>query len=288
MKKIISLLILLLALSTTYSCNAFDWMDPNGNTFDRCKSLNDAGDFEGAIAACTDADPDGTNVEAQLELADAGLGAVGIDLDSLSEVFLKTGTGTITIVDLANSIITKGRLNDGNKSNAQNAVTAFDRYGSLLVQRENTLESKQVSVFYQMLARICQIAVLMAYSDVGATIPNGQVTREDVCNQNLPNCAVGSTTICQHAGEDCQGAGGLDDADAKIAADAMVGLVALLQTPAEEGGLPGNLDLKAIEDLVAITIPDPDNPGTNIAIQLVGAAYKADAGRRILLEIAGI
>ena len=287
MKKLISLLILLLALSTTYSCNVFDWMDPNGNSFDRCKSLNDAGDYEGAIAACKDADPDGTNADAQLELADASLGAVGIDLKSLSDIFLKKGKGTITITALADAIIAKARLTADNKSNAGDAVTAFFHYGALLVQQSNTLENKQVAVFYNMLAELCQVAVLMAYSDIGGRNPNGQVTREDICDQSLPDCAVGSVTLCTGATEDCQGAGGLSQADAKVAADAMINLVTLLNTPASEGGLPSSLDTKAIDDLVGTTVPDPDNHGTLITIELIDAKYKPDAGRRILLEIAG-
>ncbi len=288
MKKFISLLILLLVLSTTYSCNVFDWMDPNGDSFDRCKSLNDAGDFEAAVEACQDADPDGTNEEAQLEIADASLGALGIDLKALSDIFLKTGTGTITIVDLANSLVAKAMINADNKENAQDAVTAFDRYGALLVQRDGTLENKQVSVFYSMLARICQIAVLMAYSDIAADIPSGEVTREDICNPDLATCAVDSAAMCLASAQDCQGAGGLDGTDAALAATTMLDLIALINTPAEDGGLPSSIDLTAVEDLVGIAVPDPDAPGTMTTIELVGAAYKADAGRRILLEIAGI
>ena len=67
----------------------------------------------------------------------------------------------------------------------------------------------------------------------------------------------------------------------------MINLVTLLNTPASEGGLPSSLDTKAIDDLVGTTVPDPDNPGTLITIELIGAKYKPDAGRRILLEIAG-
>jgi len=285
MKKIIGLVILLLALSTTYSCNVFSGID-SGNSFDKCKSLNDSGDYAGAIAACQAADPDSTNVDVQLELADASLGALGIDLKTLSDVFLNKSTGTITIVTLANDIITKGMLNSDNKSDAQDAVTAFKRYGALLVQQSPTLQNKQVAVFYTLLADLCQVAVIMAYADIAAVHPAGQVTSADICNPNNPDCNS-STTLCFDSTENCQGTGGLDPTDAGIAATAMLELVSLLSTPASEGGLPSNLNIKAISDLVGVTVPDPANPGNLITIDLIGAQYKPDAGRRILLEIVG-
>ena len=286
MKKLISLLILLLALSTTYSCNVFSGID-SGNSLDKCKSLNDQGNFEDAIAACKDADPDGTNSDAQIELADASLGAVGINIKALSDVFLKKGSGTITIVNLANDLITKAMLTADNKSNAQDAVTAFDHYGALLVQQSPTLQNKQVSVFYSILARICQVAVIMAYADISSASPVGQVTVGDICNPSLADCAVGSVKLCTDSSEDCKGTGGLSPADASLAATTMLNLITLLQTPASEGGLPSSIDTKAISDMIGVTVPDPSNPGNMITIDLIGSQYKPDAGRRILLEIVG-
>lgn len=282
MKNPISILFVLIFAGSISSCNAFDWLDPNINSLDRCQSLNDAGDYEGAIAACKDADPDGVNVDAQIELADASLAVLGINIQSLSEIFLNKDGGTITMVDLAESILAKGKINRENysqsKEYAENAVIAMDRYGALL---GHTLEEKQVSVFYSLLARVCQISVLMAYADIDSPTPDGLVTRADICTPSEAECAVDSPTIC--TGTKCNG---MNRTDAGTAADGMVGLVTLLNTPASEGGLPSNLDTGAISEMVGILVKDPST-GTLTPIQdFIVSTYKPDAGRRILLEMA--
>jgi len=282
MKKLISLLFVLLFSVAMSSCNAFDWMDPNINTLDRCQSLNDTGDYAAAIAACKDADPDGTNVDAQIEIADASLAVLGINIQSLSNIFLNKSGGTITIVSLAESIIAKAKINKDNavqsKLYAQQAVDAMDKYGALL---GNTLQDKQVAVFYSLLARVCQVAVLMAYADIESATPDGRVTRADICNTDQATCDINSVIIC--TGTVCDG---MDRTDAGTAADSMTGLVNLLNTPASEGGLPSSLDTSAIGDMVTILVTDP-NTGLPTPIEdFMHSTYKADAGRRILLELA--
>lgn len=282
MKKTINLLFVLLFAVAMSSCNAFDFVDPDLNSLDRCKSYNDAGDYDSAIAACTDADPDGTNEEAQLELADASFGALGINIQSLSTIFLNQTGGTITLVDLAESILARASVNRDNavqsKEYAQNAVDAMDRYGAL---HNDTLEEKRVGVFYSLLARVCQVSLLMAYADIDSPVPDGRVTKADICNPTQVDCAASSVVTC--TGTRCEG---MDSTDTGTAADSMMELVSLLDTPASEGGLPSNLDVDAVTDMVNITIP---YPGTNIPTPITDFAtdaFKPDAGRRILLEIA--
>ncbi len=282
MKNPISILFVLFFVGSISSCNAFDWLDPNINALDRCQSLNDAGDYEGAIEACKDADPDGINVDAQIELADASLAVLGINIKSLSNIFLNEDGGTITLVDLAESILTSAKINRDNstqsKEYAQDAVDAMDRYGALL---GNTLEERQVAVFYSLLARVCQISVLMAYADIDSSTPDGLVTRADICTPSEAECAIDSVTIC--TGTKCNG---MSRTDAGTAADGMTGLVTLLSTPASEGGLPSSLDTGVISEMVGILVKDPGT-GTLTPIQnFIVSAYKPDAGRRILLEIA--
>jgi len=285
MKKLVSLFIFLFSLSIISSCNVFDWADPNIDALDRCKSLNDSGDYEGAIAACNDADPDGTNPDAQIEIADASLAAVGIDLKTLSDIFLQKNGGTDTIVSLANGIIAKGRINKDNatvsKKYVQDAVDAFDKYGALL---GSSTEDRQVAVFYAMLSRICQVATLMAYADIGSAVPNGDVTLADICNPDEPTCAASSPIMCVPAlcvtSACCDG---MASADAGVAADAMLELVDLI----DSGVLPSKLDTKAVSDMVNTEVPDPDTatPVTIKDLVATKPAYKPDAGRRILFEI---
>lgn len=282
MKNPISILFILFFAGSISSCNVFDWADPNINSLDRCQSLNDAGDYAGAIEACQDADPDGVNVDAQIEIADASLGILGINIKSLSNIFLNEEGGTITMVSLAESVLAAAKINKENASQskeyAENAVIAMDRYGALL---GNTLEERQVAVFYSLLARVCQISVLMAYADIDSPAPDGSITRADICTPSEAECAVDSATIC--TGTKCNG---MDRGDAGVAADGMTGLVTLLSTPASEGGLPSNLDTGVISQMVGVLVRDPGT-GTLTPIQdFIISAYKPDAGRRILLEMA--
>jgi len=282
MKNLISVLFVLFFAGAMSSCNAFDFIDPNFNSLDRCQSMNDSGDYAGAIEACNEADPEGVNVDAQIELADASLGVLGINIQSLSNIFLNATGGTITIVDLAESVLAKAKINKDNatqsKEYAENAVVAMDRYGALL---GNTLEEKQVAVFYSLLARVCQVAVLMAYADIDSATPDGRVTRADICNPDQADCNISSTTIC--TGTKCDG---MDRTDAGTAADSMTGLVTLLHTPAEEGGLPSNLDVEAISEMVGVLVDDPDTHTPTPIQDFIASQYKPDAGRRVLLEMA--
>jgi len=283
MKKLITILFVLFFAGSMYSCNAFDWMDPNINALDRCQSLNDSGDFAGAIEACNDADPEGTNVDAQIELADASLGALGINIQTLSQIFLNKSGGTITIVDLAESLIKKSMINKENaeqsKKYAQKSVDAMDRYGALI---GNTLQDKQVAVFYSLLARVCQVAVLMAYADIESATPDGKVTRDDICNPDQPNCAAGAANICN--GVACEG---MHSSDAGVAFVSMLNLVILLDTPASEGGLPSGIDIGAIDAMLDISFVDGGvSYNIRTAPGLIPSAIRDDAGRKVLLEMA--
>ena len=282
MKRTITLLSLVIAIGALPSCNAFDFVDPDLDSLDRCKSMNDSGDYAGAIEACMEADPTGTNVDAQLELADARLAVLGINIKSLSKIFLQQGSSTNTIIDLAEVVIAEGRIGRDNavqsKKYAEEAVAAFDNYGALL---GNTLEERQVAVFYSLLGRVCRVAILMAYADIDSSHPDGRVTRADICNPDQPTCATTSVTIC--TGTACNG---MNRTDAGTAADTLIGLVDLINTPPSEGGLPSNLNIGAISDMTGILVDDPVSHTLTPIQDFMLSTYKPDAGRRILLEIA--
>lgn len=277
-KNSLAIFTTLLLIFLLSSCNFFDFMDPNINHFDRCKSYNDKGDFQKAIEACEKADPDGENVDVQLELADALLGSIGIGIEDLSDVFMNEVTSTNLIVSLANSIINRGLVNQENgvqsRLNAEKATNTFDIYGALL---GNDLESRQVATFYSLLSRLCQVALLMAYSDIDADNPNGEITADDICRAGVAGCEQGAATIC--TGTTCEG---MSTEDAAVVAETMLELKGVLSIAPEDGGIPIELNTGSVEDMIDIEVLIG---GVPVPISLVPTNMKADAGRNMLLQM---
>ena len=280
MKKIINILFVLLFAGAMSSCNLFDPIDPDLNKLDRCQSLNDSGDFDAAIAACKEVDSYETNTDALIELADANLGALGVNLQSLSAIFLNQNTSTLTFVQLAEALLAKAVINADHpvesKLHAQDAVTYMKDYGALI---GNTTEARQIAAFYEVLARVCQISVLLAYADIDSDVPNGTITRNDICPTGVSGCDPDNTSqwICD--GLQCEG---MKSADAGTAADSMIEITKLLTD------LTGSsLNLDAVNEVLnpSFTLPDGTPVPDGIRDALV-AAYKPAAGRRLLVTIA--
>ena len=287
MKKTLFVSITLLLVLGLASCNVFDWMEPTTDHFDRCKGLNDKGDYEAAVAECEKADPDGVDLEVQLELADASLGTLGVSISFLSDVFLEAAEGTDTILALAESLIGAGYLNWENHADkieyAVKAVEAIDRYGTLLKSNaeycratyyvENpTTECAQIAAFYSTLARVCLVSATMAYADIGPNgNHNGKITKAEVCNPANAACAT-STCI----GVTCEG---MDSDDAGIAGEALALLVADLSSL----DLPGLQE--AVDEMVDIDIWVPGE-GFKKIWDAAAEPYQADGGRNIIYTMA--
>jgi hypothetical protein len=79
----------------------------------------------------------------------------------------------------------------------------------------------------------------------------------------------------------------MSSTDAGVALNSMLSIVALLDTPAPEGGLPSSLNVGNIDSMLNVNFVDS---GTSYNIRtapsLIPAAIKNDAGRKILLDIA--
>ncbi|MCX6113266.1 MAG: hypothetical protein NTY22_08330, partial [Proteobacteria bacterium] len=217
------------------------------------------------------------------ELADVYLSSIGVDIKTLSDIFLNSSNGTVTIDSLAEGIITAGSITMENavdsKKHAKEAVKAFDDYGALLIGQGVT-NANQIATFYGVLSRMCQIAVLMAYADIG---PNGdgdgRITKTDICSTIA--CGI-SGTICIDSLVSC---GGMDNADALEAANALYSIKNELATL----GL-GNLQ-KAVDSMASKIIPLPPTFLTSGSILSFFTdpaleTYRADAGRELLREIA--
>ncbi len=285
MKRVLFVSLALSAAIGITGCNVFDWVEPSTDHFDRCKALNDKGDYDGAIAECEKADPDGADLDVQLELADAHLAALGIRIDKLSEVFLNGTTGgTSTIVELAESIIAAGVItvekHNDSITHATQAFEKFQIYGTLLVANDPK-DGPTIAAFYNTLAGVSVVAVTMAYADIMQNgNHNDKVDKSDICNPANVNCAPTSLHFCvndpTHTGyvATCEG---MDPADAAVAADALEKLGVNLSA----------LDLPNLEDAVNemanLTVLDPISL---LPVQIKDSSYKDDAGRDILRSIA--
>lgn len=275
----------LFLLFTITSCNLFSPIDSSGSSLDKCRGLSDAGAYEDAIKACEDAVTENpNNMEAQLELADVNLAALGINIKALSDIFFKSSTGTLTIVSLAESIIAAGKITIDNsavsKDHAKDAIVAFDNYGDLL-KADGTTESAQVAAFYSTLARLCYLSLLMGYADVGTNGDhNGLVDKVDICSGPtcglLPAMCINSISLC----------GGMENSDALEAANTINEIKDKLASL----GL-GDLQA-AVDEMSATTIPDPTTGFTTTVLissfftNPAYDTYKADAGREILRVMA--
>lgn len=276
MNRLITFLCAVPLLLTISTCNIFEPIDVSVNHLDRCKGFNDKGDYIDAVKECQAADPDGIDPEAQLELGDASLSAIGISIKQLSDVFLQSTQGYVTIVNLADSVIAAGKVNTSNaeeaKAYAKQAVTAFDNYGALL---GGSAASVQVAAFYSTLVRVCYIALLMAYADIGGD-QNGHVTSNEICSAatcGTPMC-INNISSPFYNGP----CGGMSDADAAEAGQTIIEMNAKLT----KLGL-GDLQ-KAVEDMGGIQVANPET-GTYVLIQNMPTAYKSDSGRQILWEM---
>jgi len=271
MNRLVTFLSIVFLSITISTCNVFSPVDVSVNHLDKCKGLSDAGDYEGAVAECTAADPDGIDPETQLELGDANLSALGIGIKELSDIFLQASQGTVTIVQLAESIIAAGKITGENyvesKAHAAAAITAFDNYGALL---GNSAESRQVAAFYSTLVRTCFVAIMMAYADITTGDNNGQVTKEEICTA----CTTG--TLCVGGKVNC---GGMNDTDAADSAQTLIELNYDL-TNTHLGSLQS-----AIEAFGGTQVWDPD-AGAYKLIESMPTSYKADSGRDILWQMA--
>ncbi len=296
MKNTFSVLLFLFIILSVSSCNVFDWMEPTTDHFDRCKGLNDKGDFEAAIKECEKAD--GTDPEVQLELADARLATLGVGIEYLSDIFLNSADGTTTIVSLAESLINIGSINwenhDEKMEYANDAIEAVDNYGEILKKNHAyceevyyvtnpAVECPQIAAFYSTLARVSLVSATLAYADIRPDTgnQNGKVEKRDVCNPDNANCTNGKLCVNDPASPfytgDCEG---MLSADAADAGDALVTLTSDLGAL----NLPGLED--AVDEMVGIEVWDPIS-GTYQKITASGMdTYRADAGRDILRSIA--
>ena len=278
----------LVVLFLIAGCNLFSPLDPGGSSLDKCKTLNDAKNYSDAITACEDAVKEQpNNVDVQLELADVNLASLGINIEELSNVFLNSSTGTVSITQLAESIIAVGNITLANatasKAHAKEAIDAFDAYGALLISQGVT-NANQIATFYGVLARLCYVSVLMAYADIG---PNGNhdglIEQSDIC----------STAACNVPGQICLNdyaaplgpCGGMDNGDALEAAATIDAIKNKLATM----GL-GKLQ-QTIDAMASKTFPLPPTFTTTGSIldfftNPAYSAYEADAGREILREMA--
>jgi len=288
MKKIINLLLVMLFAVGMSSCNVFDPIDPDLNKLDRCQSYNDAGNYDAAIEACDAVIADDpTNISAQLELADACLGSLGINIQTLSNIFIQKSGQTITLTSFADSILKKASISKVNgkvsRQRAQIAVDAMDSYGALLTAGGSpTLEQKQVATFYSLLARVCQVSVLLAYAHIDAGSTGTAVLKADICDPTVVGCDGNPLTpIC------LSNCGGMSDADAGTALDTMVKLVDYIKRPAADGGLPTGIDVGNVSTVLDVPFIS-DGLGYNIFTDaaLLPSAIKSGAGRRLLLEMA--
>ncbi|MEI6093778.1 MAG: hypothetical protein WCQ47_08920 [bacterium] len=286
MRLITVSLFLLFAMT---GCNVFSPLDSSGSALDKCKGLSDAGAYEEAVKACQDAVTDNPNdMEAQLELADVSLASLGINIKALSDIFLKSSSGTVTIVSLAEAIIAAEKITTANsvtsKLHATEAIKAFDSYGTLL-KADGTTASTQVATFYSTISRLCYLSLLMAYSDLG---PNGNhdglVDKTDICSTS--NCGVAGT-ICINSL--LGGCGGMDNGDALEVSKTIFEIKDKLASL----GL-GDLQ-KVLNEMSATMIPDPTTgfvpPEIPISTFFDSSKtqydpFKADAGREILRVMA--
>lgn len=285
MKKACTIALSLLVLLSLSNCNVFGWMEPTTDHFDRCRSLNDKGDYEGAIAECEKADPNDENLEVQIELADAHLAALGVRIAALSDIFLNASEGTDTILSLAESLITVGSINAENHDesilHATEAYDAFKAYGRLLIA-EDPDDGPVVAAFYKTLAAVSVVSVTMAYADILSASPNGLIEKADVCNPANTNCVTATqVTMCIndpadvpfYNGTTCEG---MPADDAEIAAGKLIDLGEDLATM----DLP-NLE-EAVQDLIDITVLEPGGGSKKIS----ESGYQTDAGRELLRSIA--
>jgi hypothetical protein len=267
----------LFVLFTLSSCNFFSPLDSGGSSLEKCKGLADAGDYAAALVQC----------EAHLEYADASLASLGMNIAQLSDVFLKSSGGTTTITSLAESLLAAQKMTVENtttsKQHARNAITAFDNYGTLL-SAQDPAKGPEVAAFYKTLSRLCLISVIMAYADLNGN-QDGEITRTEICNGSNAAClGTAGIPVCVNDPADvlytttCEG---IDDTDAAEAATALEGIKDAL--PAF---FDSNAALKdAVDSMSSLTIIDPSDMTTK-TVDLMAAAYKGDAGREILRQIA--
>jgi hypothetical protein len=221
-------------------------------------------------------DANSNNTEAHLEFADASLASLGIDIATLSDIFLNKTDGTDTIVALAEGILAQTRITQEKKTQslttAENAITAFDNYGALFIA-ENPTDGPQVAAFYSMLARLCNLTILMAYADLGPNgDQNGSITKAEICGD-----ATCGSPICESSTTDCKG---MDNADALKAGN----LIKEVKDSLPSIGLPDVQ--KSVEEMSNILIPDPDAAMTLKPIDEIAPGFWGDAGRQILYDIA--
>ncbi len=284
MKKACTIALALFVSLSLSNCNAFGWMEPTTDHFDRCRSLNDKGDYDGAIAECEKADPNDENIDVQLELADAHLAALGVRIAALSDIFLNASEGTETIVSLAESLIEVGSLNaenhDASIVHATEAYDAFKNYGDLLVVQDPA-DGPEIAAFYKTLAAVSVVSVTMAYADILSTAPNGLIEKADVCNPLNTNCVTATqVTMCIndpaspfYSGVTCEG---MPADDSEIAAGKLIDLgndLAAMNLPDLE---------EAVKDLIDITVLEPGGGSKKIS----ESGYQTDAGRELLRSIA--
>jgi len=286
MKRVLFVLLTLSIATGMYGCNVFDWAEPTTAHFDRCKGLNDKGDYDAAIAECEKADPNEENADVQLELADAHLAALGIRVSALSDVFLNgSSDGLNTILGLAESVIAAKAITiENHDASIIHATKAFDKfraYGELL-SAEDPTGGPEVAAFYDTLAGVSVIAVTMAYADIMPTGNNdGHVDKSDICNPDNPNCKDAQTNMCiddpnatlGYNGITCEG---MLQSDAAVASDALQKLgvnLAALDLPSLES---------AVNQMVNLSI---NEPGVGL-IKIGNSNYKTDAGRDILRSMA--
>jgi hypothetical protein len=263
MKKLILLVLLIFVLP---SCNMFDPIEPTGNHFLRCQNLSDKGKYEKAIEACRKADPDGTNEEVQVEIADIYLTMGGFTLGHIAEVFLNTSSNKDENFSLFRNLAEKILENNPNVSSVEktwslNAIEAFDNTGK---------------EFHKVLARVCYVATILASTksdDRGSNENLGKIYEEDVCND------ASCQTICEE-NENNTACDGITYQDAALVATAMEEMVDI----GEEGY---DFGIENLNDFLGSFLEVEIDFGGDIrTIKTAEEDRKGDVARQILMDMA--
>lgn len=249
------------------SCNMFDPIEPTGDHFLRCQNLSDKGKYEKAIEECRKADPNATNEDVQVEIADIYLTMIGFTLDHVAEVFLNTSNDAEEnfnlFRDLAEKILEdNATVTATEKTWALNAIEAFDNTGK---------------EFHKVLARVCYVATILASTksdDRGSESNPGKIYEEDICND------ASCSTICEENTNNtvCDG---VTYQDAALVATAMEEMVDI----GEEGY---NFGIENLNDFLGSFLEvEIDFGGGDIrTIKTADANRKGDVARKILMDMA--
>lgn len=255
-----------------FSCNMFNFLEPTGDHFDKCKNLADKGSYAKAIEECSKADPAGVIPDVQIEKADAMLSLIGFSLIDVSNVFLNTESNNADknfnlILAMAEDLIDrKNIIKPFEKELGWSAIETFDKGGV---------------PFYSVIARICYISLIMASSksDGRGRVEGGSdIYKEDICNDS--SCSL----ICLE-NEDNENCDGIVYEDANRVGIAILDIIAL-----GSGDLGFNKGKDLPSDFSNKKVPDPNNPSldpsTWITVEELISGSIGDMARKMLWDMA--